>query len=135
MMWGMDYAPDETIWFTDEKYNSVWKFNIQDEEYQRTSFPSEANSYPQQLEIDGSKLIINDFKGNKLVFSDYLRYFEETSQFTLPDTRSYSYSIISNNPNAGSSAVVVSVDELSTSATEIETVAGRLILLVKSDIV
>ncbi len=28
MMWGMDYAPDGTIWFTDEKYDSVWKFNI-----------------------------------------------------------------------------------------------------------
>ena len=28
MMWGIDYAPDGTILFTDEKYNSVWKFNI-----------------------------------------------------------------------------------------------------------
>ncbi len=100
MMWGMDYAPDGTIWFTDEKYNSVWKFNIQDAEYQRIPFPSEDNSYPQRLEIHGSKLIINDFKGNKITFSDYARYGEETLQFTSPDEISYTYSIPSNNPNA-----------------------------------
>ena len=90
MMWGMDYSPDGTIWFTDEKYNFIWKFNIQDEEYQRFSFPSEENSYPQQLEIHGSKLIINDFKGNKLLFSDYVQ----------SDLRLSSYPIPSNNPNS-----------------------------------
>ena len=100
MMWGIDYAPDETIWFTDEKYNSVWKFNIQDEKYQRFSFPSEENSYPQRLEIHGSKLIINDFKGNKIVFSDYTRFGEETPKFTSPDEKLYTYSLLSNNPDA-----------------------------------
>lgn len=100
MMWGMDYAPDGTMWFTEEKYNSVWKFNIQDEEYQRFSFPSEDNSYPQRLKIQGSKLVINDFKGNKIVFSDYARYGEEVSKFTPSDERSYSYSIPSNRPDA-----------------------------------
>ena len=100
MMWGIDYAPDETIWFTDEKYNSVWKFNIQDEKYQRFSFPSEENSYPQRLEIHGSKLIINDFKGNKIVFSDYTRFDEETPKFTSSDEKLYTYSLLSNNPDA-----------------------------------
>ena len=100
MMWGIDYAPDETIWFTDEKYNSVWKFNIQDEKYQRYSFPSEENSYPQRLEIHGSKLIINDFKGNKIVFSDYTRFGEETPKFTSSDEKLYTYYLLSNNPDA-----------------------------------
>lgn len=100
MMWGMDYSPDDTIWFTDEKYDSVWKFDIQDEKYQRIPFQSEDDSYPQQLEIHGSKLIINDFKGNKITFSDYARYGEEVSQFVLPDDRSFTYSLPSNNPNA-----------------------------------
>ncbi|MEK0345014.1 MAG: lyase [Nitrosopumilus sp.] len=100
MMWGIDYAPDETIWFTDEKYNSVWKFNIQDEKYQRFSFPSEENSYPQRLEIHGSKLIINDFKGNKIVFSDYAQFGEKTPKFTSPDEKLYTYSLLSNNPDA-----------------------------------
>ena len=52
------------------------------------------------MEIHGSKLIINDFKGNKITFSDYTRYGEEVSQFTSPDEMSYTYSIPSNNPNA-----------------------------------
>ncbi len=51
MMWGMDIAPDGMIWFTEEKYNSVWKFNIQDEEYQRFPFQSGDNSFPQRLKI------------------------------------------------------------------------------------
>jgi len=99
MMWGMDYAPDGTIWFTEEKYHSVWKFNIQDREYQRFSFQSEDDAFPQRLEIHGSQLIINDFKGNKIVFSDYALYGKEVSKFT-PDKTLYSYSLPSNNPNA-----------------------------------
>jgi virginiamycin B lyase len=89
MMWGIDYGSDGTIWFTEEKYNSIWKFNIQDEEYERFSFPSVDNSSPQQLEIHGSKIIINDFKGNRIVFSDY-----DPSLKQL-----VSYSIPSNNPD------------------------------------
>jgi len=100
MMWGMDVAPDGTIWFTDEKYNSVWKFNIQDEEYQRFSFSSDDSSSPQRLEIHGSQLIINDFKGNRIVFSDYARYGEEVSKFTSSDEKFYTYSLPSPNPNA-----------------------------------
>jgi len=117
MMWGMDYAPDGTIWFTEEKYNSVWKFDIQDEEYHRIPFQSEDNSFPQQLEIQGSKLIINDFKGNKIVFSDYTEYEfkspslpistdlkksdeELQSDFSSPDDSLYSYSLPSVNPRA-----------------------------------
>ena len=100
MMWGIDYAPDETIWFTDEKYNSLWKFNIQDEEYKIFSFSSNENSSPQRLEIQGSKLIINDFKGNQIVFSDYTRFGEEVLKFTPTDEIPFSFSIPSNNPNA-----------------------------------
>ncbi len=100
MMMGMDYAPDGTIWFTDEKYNSDWKFDIKNEEYQRMQYPSKDNSYPQRLEIHRSKLIINDFKGGKITFSDYSEYGKVTSQFTSPDEMSYAYSIPSNNPNA-----------------------------------
>ena len=27
MMWGIDYAPDGSVWFTDEAFDSVWKFS------------------------------------------------------------------------------------------------------------
>ncbi len=61
MMWGIDYGPDGSVWFTDEAYDSVWKFSSLDETYVRLAYPNEGNSLPQKLEIDGSKIIINDF--------------------------------------------------------------------------
>jgi len=66
MMWGIDYAPDGSVWFTDETYDSVWKFSTFDEQYERLSYPSDGNSLPQKLSIDGSQIIINDFTGNKI---------------------------------------------------------------------
>ena len=33
MMWGMDYAPDGSLWFTEEKFDSLWRFSISDEQY------------------------------------------------------------------------------------------------------
>jgi len=125
MMWGMDIAPDGTIWFTEEKYNSVWKFSIQDEEYQRFPFQSEENSSPQRLEIHGSKLIINDFKGNKIVFSDYTRYGEEVSKFS-PDEKLYSYSLPSNNPFAVTADFVIDGENLWYTNWEVLTGAGIL---------
>jgi len=66
MMWGIDYAPDGSVWFTDETYDSIWKFSTIDEKYDRLSYPSDDNSLPQKLRIEGSQIIINDFTGNKL---------------------------------------------------------------------
>ena len=42
-------------------------FNL-DETYDRLAYPSEGNSLPQKLRVDGSQIIINDFTGNKLTF-------------------------------------------------------------------
>ena len=70
MMWGIDYAPDGSLWFTDESFDSVWKFSTIDETYDRLEYPSEGNSLPQKLQIDGSQIIINDFTGNKITFLD-----------------------------------------------------------------
>ena len=70
MMWGMDYAPDGSVWFTDETYDSVWKFSTIDETYERLSYPSDGDSLPQKLRIDGSQIIVNDFTGNKLTILD-----------------------------------------------------------------
>ena len=84
MMWGIDYAPDGSVWFTDETFDSIWKFSTIDEEYSRLSYPSEANSLPQRLEIDGSQIIINDFTGNKLTFLDPNQSGEEINYLSLP---------------------------------------------------
>ena len=84
MMWGIDYAPDGSIWFTDDVYDSVWKFSISDEEYSALAYPSEGNALPQKLRVAGSQIIINDFTGNKLTFLDPTRSIENVDYLTLP---------------------------------------------------
>ena len=84
MMWGIDYAPDGSIWYTDESFDSVWKFSTLDETYDRLSYPSEGNSLPQKLRIDGSQIIINDFTGNKLTFLDPNQSDDNVNYLSIP---------------------------------------------------
>ena len=70
MMWGIAYSPDASIWFTDEVHDSIWKFSIEDEKYQRLGYPTAGDALPQRLKIVGSQIITNDFTGNKITFLD-----------------------------------------------------------------
>jgi len=87
MMWGMDYFPDGSIWFTDETTDAIWKFSIGTESYDRISY-SQINegesSLPQKLVIEGSKIIINDFIGGKLSFLDYAQDREGLRHYAIP---------------------------------------------------
>ena len=73
MMWGMDYSPDGAIWYTEEATDSIWRFSIADETYNRIDFPILENesSLPQKLLVEGSDVIVNDFSGRKLAFFGY----------------------------------------------------------------
>ena len=84
MMWGIDYAPDGSVWFTDETYDSIWKFSTIDEQYERLSYPSDGNSLPQKLRIDGSQIIVNDFTGNKLTILDVSLSDAEVNYLSIP---------------------------------------------------
>jgi virginiamycin B lyase len=84
MMWGIDYAPDGSVWFTDETYDSIWKFSTIDEKYDRLSYPSDDNSLPQKLRIEGSQIIINDFTGNKLTILDVSLSNAEVNYLSIP---------------------------------------------------
>ncbi len=84
MIWGIDYAPDGSVWFTDEVYDSVWRFSTIDETYDQLSYPSEGNSLPQKLLVDGSQIIINDFTGNKITFLDPSQSDEDVIYVALP---------------------------------------------------
>lgn len=71
MMWGMDYAPDGLVWFTDDWSDSIWVFNTVNGQYGNIPYPRAANDpLPQRLLIDGSQVIVNDFYGNMLTFLD-----------------------------------------------------------------
>jgi len=84
MMWGIDYAPDGSVWFTDEAYDSVWRFSTIVEQYERIGYPGEGNSLPQKLQVYGSQIIINDFTGNKLTFLDPSQSNEDISYLSIP---------------------------------------------------
>jgi len=84
MMWGIDYSPDGTLWYTDETFDSVWRFSPSNEQYQRLPYPSEGDSLPQKLKVDGSQIIVNDFTGNKITFLDPTQSDEDLSYLSLP---------------------------------------------------
>jgi len=86
MIWGIDYFPDGSVWFTDETTDAIWKFTIDAETYDRISYSQsdEKSSLPQKLVIDGSKIIINDFSGGKLSFLDYAQDREGLRHYSIP---------------------------------------------------
>ena len=87
MMWGIDYFPDGSIWFTDETTDAIWKFSIDDESYNRISYSQtvlDKASLPQKLVIEGSKIIINDFTGGRLSFLDYAQDREGLRHYAIP---------------------------------------------------
>lgn len=84
MMWGMDYSPDGSIWYTDERFDSLWKYSISDKKYQRIEYPATGDSLPQKLSVEGSQIIINDFTGNKITFLDPTRTGSDLGYLNLP---------------------------------------------------
>ena len=75
MFWGMDYSTDNSIWYTDEFFDKIWKFSIDDEEYTRIDYSLQGpDSFPQKLRFYGSQIIMNDLAGGKIVFLDPTRY-------------------------------------------------------------
>jgi len=87
MIWGIDYFPDGSVWFTDETTDAIWKFTIDEETYDRISYSNTddgKSSLPQKLVIDGSKIIINDFSGGKLSFLDYAQDREGLRHYSIP---------------------------------------------------
>ena len=96
MMWGIDYFPDGSVWFTDEATDAIWKFSIDDESYNRISYSQTGEdsipgsrmgiieSLPQKLVIEGSKIIINDFSGGRLSFLDYAQDEQGLLHYAIP---------------------------------------------------
>jgi len=81
MMWGIDYSPDGSIWYTDEANDFIWKFSIQDENFAGAGYPSEGESLPQRLQIIGSKIFVNDFTGNQITILDPASQIGESREY------------------------------------------------------
>ena len=84
MNWGIDYSPDNSIWYTDGSFDTLWRFSIDDEIYSAIEFPSsESGSLPQRLQIDGSNIFVNDFTGGKITVFDLVQDTEEVSYISI----------------------------------------------------
>lgn len=70
MVWGMDYLPDGSLWYTDEANDLLWRFVIDGARYERIFYTPSADSLPQRIEAHGSELVVNDFTGGKLTLID-----------------------------------------------------------------
>ncbi|HLA22613.1 MAG TPA: lyase, partial [Nitrosopumilaceae archaeon] len=68
MMWGIGYAPDNNIWFTDEAHDIIWKFSVLEKNFTTFKYPTsdQGDAFPQKLVIDGQQILVNDLTGNKI---------------------------------------------------------------------
>ena len=72
MMWGIGYADDGSIWYTDEAHHVLWKFSTVDKSFSSFKYPVDegGKTFPQRLVFDGDTILVNDFDGNKITFFD-----------------------------------------------------------------
>lgn len=70
MMWGIGYAQDNNIWFTDEAHDVIWKFSVHGKNFTSFKYPASGDAFPQKLVIDGQQIVVNDLTGNKITFLD-----------------------------------------------------------------
>jgi virginiamycin B lyase len=101
MMWGIEEAPDGNIWFTDDAHDVVWKFSISENNFTSFKYPTaDIGSLPQRLVIDGQKILVNDFTGNKITFFDFTQSTQELQyskvESPTPDTLTGALTIDSN---------------------------------------
>lgn len=84
MVWGIDYSDSGNIWYTDDSFNSIWKFSPSDGKYERVGFPTKENSLPQELQIRGTQIIVNDFYESKISFFDTTQTAKDKTYINIP---------------------------------------------------
>lgn len=84
MMWGIDYSYDGNIWFTDDTYNSIWKFSTTNGIYEQIGFPTSGETLPHHLKVAGNQVIVNDFYGGKISFFDTRQMGREKTYTNIP---------------------------------------------------
>jgi virginiamycin B lyase len=100
MMWGIAYAGDGSIWYTDEAHRVIWKFSTSDKSFSSFKYPVDegGKTFPQRLVIDGDKILVNDFDGNKITFFDSTQSGQEIKYSTV------------NSPITGTVTAALAVD-------------------------
>lgn len=67
MMWGIALTEDNEIWFTDEKFDTLWKFSMDEKKYSAYQFTgNNTMKFPQLIVYNQGMFLINDFTGGKI---------------------------------------------------------------------
>ena len=83
MTWGIDYSFGD-VWYTDDSFDSIWKFSTTDEKYSRVGFPSKEDALPQHLKILSNQVIVNDFYEGKISIYDRTQVSEDKTYTNIP---------------------------------------------------
>jgi virginiamycin B lyase len=83
MIWGLDYSSDGFFWFTDDKHDSLWNFEVSTQKYKVLNHASLSDSSPQLLHLTNSTIIVNDFTGGKMMFFEN-PHSENVDVFSVP---------------------------------------------------
>lgn len=84
MSWGIDHSYDGNVWYTDDLFNSLWKFSTSDGKYERVGFPTKEDALPQHLKILGNQIIVNDFYEGKISFYDISQTAKDKTYTNIP---------------------------------------------------
>lgn len=68
MMWGLSYFHDDSFWFTDETFSSIWKFSIFDQSYKSIQYPVGDQSSPHEIKSVNSNLIVSEYSNGFVSF-------------------------------------------------------------------
>lgn len=81
MMWGIASTSDGNIWYTDESHDVLWKYDKNN--FTNFNYPKSENgqTFPQRIVIDGQKILVNDFTGNKITLFDSSQSGKEIQYF------------------------------------------------------
>ena len=71
MMWGIAYDSDNSLWYTEDRFSSIWKFSIDDQTYARVALPeNDPRPLPQRIALINGTVVINDFRGGGIMMID-----------------------------------------------------------------
>lgn len=90
MIWDMKFDKNGNLWFTDQQSNSIWKYFLKEDEFEKYIIPTN-NSYPISIVFDSKDRVwFTEIFGGKLGMLDPVRVEDNTvngiTEFSLPKT-------------------------------------------------
>ncbi len=68
MMWGIKHYEDGSIWYTEDRLNSVWKYIVDEGAYLNVRYGEGDDTFPHRITELGTQLVINDYTGGRISF-------------------------------------------------------------------